>query len=125
MKEKINRKCKAKFEEIEHIRISLGLSIKKLCEITYVELFEECEFGFELEKEKKHYEKYRKIFQRSSWDNSKATVNTLNALNKLLFALHKSKSYKENNISLLHPKLAVNLDKISEQLEQRLKKSDY
>jgi hypothetical protein len=125
MKEKINRKCKAKFEEIEHIRISLSLSIKKLCEITYVELFEECEFGFELEKEKKHYEKYRKIFQRSSWDNSKATLRTLNALNELLFALHKSKFYKEKNINLLPSKLAAKIDKISEQLEQRLKKNDY
>jgi uncharacterized protein (DUF39 family) len=123
MNENINEKCKAKFEEIEHAITSLGINIKKLCEITYVELFDECES--ELEKERKHYEKYRKIFQRSSWDNSKATVNTLNALNKLLFALHKSKSYKENNISLLHPKLAVNLDKISEQLEKRLKNDDY
>lgn len=119
----VNVRCQEIYEEIEITRSRLCLDLKTLCNKSF-----QCCEDYDLDnpkEEKKHYEKYKKIFHRKNWNEEKANERTFQNLEKLRESLYKTDEYKSKEGGLLKHKDKKAMQKISEELEQVLNSQDY
>lgn len=121
----INRECQRICEDIEEFRDDLFHgSLKIMCEKCHKA--QEQEGGREWRKGKDvedFYDRYKKMFQRRPWVKKNANRRTHAALCELRRLIGRTEEYRIN-ASVLPPALRAGMKKISEDLEEALKKRD-
>ena len=120
MEKEISTQCQKIYEELEITRKELRLSLRQLSDKSFHKQNEEEAYLDSSENADKHYEKYKKIFQRKSWSEGKAKQSTLDNLEKLRENLYKTDEYRAKESVCLNPKSRERLQKISEELEKAL-----
>lgn len=122
----LNKKCKELFEDIEFTQCRLKWNFKTLCKECFCQMDYDEDILDDPGEEKKYYERYKKIFSRKSWEQGKATKQTLIRLQELRDAIHKTDKYGKIDMSVKIPTKSIELlKKTSEELERKLKQQDY
>jgi len=122
MPEKINKQCRDLYDEIMQIQKELNLSLSELCKSAYYVMPTDGTYSDkeDEEKERKYYEKYKKLFQREPWNNNKAGSRTLNTLTEFRYYIYLTDKYKETQASFLSPTIRKKMTRISKELEKKI-----
>ena len=130
-KNPINQQCKDVSEDIQFHRKRLGWNLREMCsKCYYVELTEAGYPDAESDKknEKKFYDKYKKLFNRKSWDEGRANSTTLASLERLRGLIRRTNEYPYRLGRIRRARFNVEemekMREVSEELERTLQDRD-
>lgn len=122
-KKEINEECARLFELLLFYWKKCSLGEKALCDEVF-DVLDDDEFYSEDEREAakaKHYDRYKKIFQRKQWEKNQATKATLINLEKLTKAFRRTLSYEkiEGEAGVLPLECRIEIKKISAEYDRK------
>ena len=90
-------------------------------------MHDECNFDDEKEGIRKLEGQVKKMFQRKTWEQNKATNKTMVKLKELRNAIYRTDDYRYSDLykSDLPPEIRKEMAKESKELEKWLKETDY